>query len=467
MEILSSVTNQLKGIHPLVYASATGVIFAFWGRIKGLILRADKFIFRTISFSSYRGNSGFIHFIINRYNLKRSVFSDDSYNLSRVYYKPHNNMSDIVFQDQIPSAIEGKVVVFFWKRFIPIFIYTESSKSGNRDASAPLYLSIKTLFIAPLVKWLEEYQAHILNIENRSFFIEDVVGDRTNYTSPKEVPQYRNKSLESSDDPIYVIDKKSGEITFNVKPAFINKEDLIRPDDRAKKNYYIPESLKPFMEDFKFFLDSEKWYSDRNLTYKRGYLLYGPAGTGKTYVVRYLAEENKIPIFRFDLGTMSNGDFKNAWNRHSSGKGVKIVLIEDFSSIFNCRDNITNIDGTTPGVSFDCFLNTVDGVQKESGVILIITTNHPELLDEALYKVSDGNLPSRPGRIDMAIGFSHLDTEGKYFIGNIILKGYGSRLDKLIKTSGSCTPAQFEELCKQEAKAIYLEETRSRIFTNE
>jgi chaperone BCS1 len=36
------------------------------------------------------------------------------------------------------------------------------------------------------------------------------------------------------------------------------------------------------MEDMKEFLNSAKWYIEKGVPYRRGYLLYGPLGTGKT-----------------------------------------------------------------------------------------------------------------------------------------------------------------------------------------
>jgi len=49
------------------------------------------------------------------------------------------------------------------------------------------------------------------------------------------------------------------------------------------------------------------------------------------------------------------------------------------------------------GISLSGLLNAIDGVASHEGRVLVMTTNHPEKLDDALI---------RPGRVDMQVEFS-------------------------------------------------------------
>ena len=66
-----------------------------------------------------------------------------------------------------------------------------------------------------------------------------------------------------------------------------------------------------------------------------------------------------------------------------------MVLLEDVDGMFSQRAKIDN-----GKLSFSAFLNAIDGVCSTEGMILYMTTNHKERLDEALI---------RPGRADVHV----------------------------------------------------------------
>jgi len=444
----NAVTASLKGIHPLLYASVVGVAIAFWGKIKSALYKLDNLFFDSVTFAGHEASflEDFISFIYDRHSLKKSILSDLVLETNHLYYSPNKKNAQILMVKNTTGGERSSV--YFWKKIIPIFI----TQSGGKDSS-PVCFTVKSLKFTPLLNWIKEYQEFVLSKESNHFYIREISGSRGSfkYKNGEHPTKDSEPTLKSKE--VYYVNKKTGEIVWNAMPYCVDKKLLIMPNDTTKKSYYVCKELNDFMEDFKFFINSKQWYEDRGLNYKRGYLLYGEPGTGKTFFVRLLAEEFNLPIYKFDLVTMNNSDFKKRWREISSGMGLKIILIEDFSSIFHRRDNITNTEGDV-GVSFDCFLNVVDGVDKESGVILIISTNHIDLLDEALYNPGEGDIPSRPGRIDMAVKFNHLDEDGKRFMANRILNGYEESIEKLITSSVKCTPAQFEEMCKKEARLI-------------
>jgi chaperone BCS1 len=138
--------------------------------------------------------------------------------------------------------------------------------------------------------------------------------------------------------------------------------------------------------DMKDFLEAATWYADRGIPYRRGYLLYGQPGTGKSSLVMALAGTLKMPVYQVSLTEQSLTDstftlLLNAVEPNS------VVLLEDVDAAFCDR---TSREGSS--LSFSGILNAIDGVAASEARILFMTTNHLEKLDPALI---------RPGRIDV------------------------------------------------------------------
>ena len=78
-----------------------------------------------------------------------------------------------------------------------------------------------------------------------------------------------------------------------------------------------------------------------------------------------------------------------------------LVVLEDADLIAREREEMN----TCEEVMLNKLLNEMDGLQPDSEIIFILTTNRPESLEDALV--------SRPGRIDQAIEFPLPDEEGR------------------------------------------------------
>ena len=128
-------------------------------------------------------------------------------------------------------------------------------------------------------------------------------------------------------------------------------------------------------------------YRKLGVDYRRGVLLYGPPGNGKTSIIRALAA--RLPaVSGFVLratGSVDDDDFTTVVRRWAAAAPA-ILVIEDLNWLFPDRVNIST------------FLNLLDGLEtprEGGGLMLVASTNHPETLDPAL---SD-----RPGRFDVAM----------------------------------------------------------------
>jgi mitochondrial chaperone BCS1 len=195
-----------------------------------------------------------------------------------------------------------------------------------------------------------------------------------------------------------------------------------------------------------------RWYANRGIPLRRGYLFYGPPGTGKTSLSFALAGVFGLDIYVISLlePSLTEEDLSALF---SSLPRRCIVLLEDIDtaglkrpddevskSHADRKDDDANKNGRgrgrgdrgggggnsgennekdTPndwkvsdlakalkkegndekkGISLSGLLNAIDGVASHEGRVLIMTTNVPESLDEALI---------RPGRVDLQVGFTN------------------------------------------------------------
>lgn len=155
------------------------------------------------------------------------------------------------------------------------------------------------------------------------------------------------------------------------------------------------------VQDFRRWLSLKEWYQERGIPWRRGHLYYGPPGTGKTSLARAIAQSADMPVFAYDLSTLDNIQFSEAWQNMREATPC-IALIEDIDGTFHDRDNVLKSDKRDT-LTFDCFLNALGGIETCDGVFLVITTNKPELLADALGSPDlEGGGTSRPGRLDAA-----------------------------------------------------------------
>ena len=198
---------------------------------------------------------------------------------------------------------------------------------------------------------------------------------------------------------------------------------------------------------------SKDWYTERQIPWRRGLLFYGRPGTGKSSLTKALAQELRIPIYLFDISTMDNQEFHKAWQTALSNTPA-IALIEDIDAVFHGRENVVAEKGQ--GLSYDCLLNTISGVESADGLLLIVTTNNLEHVDPALGIPSPGSTSSRPGRIDRAVELPVLDHAGRIKLATRILTGCDrSWVTYLAQLSVNDTGAQFEDRCATAALNLF------------
>lgn len=200
------------------------------------------------------------------------------------------------------------------------------------------------------------------------------------------------------------LDHTRGRIAIHRVDDYGNWTSASGISKRSVDSVHLPGTMKEdLLEDAQRFMlpETRKWYADRGIPYRRGYLLYGPPGSGKSSLVHVLASSLDQPIYSLNLsaGSMTDAEFLS---RMSDVPPGSIVLIEDVDAAFVNREDETAADKKKRStVSYSALLNSIDGIGSNEARILVITTNFYDRLDSALI---------RPGRIDMRFKFSNATT---------------------------------------------------------
>ncbi len=151
--------------------------------------------------------------------------------------------------------------------------------------------------------------------------------------------------------------------------------------------------LEELLKDLRSFYDSRAWYVQRGVPHRRGYLLHGAPGNGKTTLVLAVAGELNLSVAVLSLSNrvLSDDALRSLVDALPP---ATVLLIEDVDCVFK-SERLTN---EQTGVTLSGLLNALDGVSSREGRVLFLTTNHPERLDPALI---------RPGRVDLRVELGH------------------------------------------------------------
>ncbi|MEU7526098.1 ATP-binding protein [Saccharothrix sp. NPDC042600] len=144
---------------------------------------------------------------------------------------------------------------------------------------------------------------------------------------------------------------------------------------------------------------------------KRGLLLHGPPGTGKTHTVRYLM--SRLRECTVILLTGPAMRFLNQAAALARRLQPSMVVIEDVDLIAMERGH--GPTGSSPLLF--ALLDTMDGVGADADVTFVLTTNRADELERALT--------DRPGRVDLAVEVPRPDAEGR----SRLLRLYGRDVD--------------------------------------
>lgn len=196
--------------------------------------------------------------------------------------------------------------------------------------------------------------------------------------------------------------------------------------------------FQDLLTDIQNFWESRKEYEKRGRIYKRNVLLYSVPGMGKTSIINLLIDDviNNRNGLVLSLGEPSEiYNFTEAVNyiRSTSPKKPIITVIEDIDKY---------VGGNSEKALESELLSILDGINTFDNMVIIATTNYPELLNDRFI--------NRPSRFSRLIEYKPLNNEArKEFLEKINLKEDLEKinLDEWVNKTESFTTDMIKELC--------------------
>ena len=181
------------------------------------------------------------------------------------------------------------------------------------------------------------------------------------------------------------------------------------------------------VEEIELFWTQEEAFARYSLPFKRGILLHGPPGSGKSSTLRLVAEsvvERGGYVLLFSRPTTLVTAVRMLRSAHPEASVV--VLMEDLDAILHNGDESS-------------VLNLLDGAEQVHRVVFLATTNYPELLKD--------RIANRPSRFDRRVLIAPPTAETRrMYLDTLVCEGDDFDLDRYVKDTADMSLAHVKEL---------------------
>jgi cell division protease FtsH len=215
------------------------------------------------------------------------------------------------------------------------------------------------------------------------------------------------------------------------------------PDATAKRVSFedvagIDEAEEELVEVVDFLRNPGR-YTRLGATVPKGVLLSGLPGTGKTLLARAVAGEAAVPFFSISASEFIEAIVGVGASRvrdlftQAKAAAPAIVFIDELDAIGRSRGSSNAFGGghDEREQTLNQILTEMDGFSGTEGVIVIASTNRPEILDSALL---------RPGRFDRRVTVNPPDQTGRRQILEVHTRGMPLGPDVDLDSLASSTP---------------------------
>ena len=185
-------------------------------------------------------------------------------------------------------------------------------------------------------------------------------------------------------------------------PGRAEWEEIDCKTNKTIANTIVSDSVRrDLLEDVSWFLseEGERWHNEKGIPYKRGFALHGPPGTGKTSIIKAIANRYSMAVFVIDLAILEDANQLSclvSQATYMANNKPHVLALEDI-------DRTKIFDRWNSPVGMSSFLNIIDGVVETYGRILIMTAND-------IGEMQREGALMRPGRIDKIVHMGNFGT---------------------------------------------------------
>ena len=188
--------------------------------------------------------------------------------------------------------------------------------------------------------------------------------------------------------PVIIVRTKDWTKLYKTFTKFVRRKEQIEPP-------ILPQSMlyDLYQNTIGFLLRGKEQYEKYSIPFKRGIILAGEAGLGKTLSCRWLKQLCRKYSWHtrvISLQDVSNARMKGRMDTlfapFKNKKGI--IFFDDIDALLAKRE--------TGNIEVSNFLTGLDGIDVKEGTVYVFTTNKVEGLDKAVI---------RPNRIDLILRF--------------------------------------------------------------
>lgn len=275
------------------------------------------------------------------------------------------------------------------------------SRTVKKQISLPIYVDIPKEMSPDDPSWAGRrvLTCHAIHLDTRRNLLDEAMGltEHTLSTPQRDITIWRWQGWRDYyplGHLLYFVKKQDMFSFYRAYKTMLRERDIepeapILPEGMLHEIY---ENTVGFLKKGK---DLKHLFSKHHIPYKRGVLLAGHAGCGKTLTCKWLRHKAEKQGFKVKIVTLE--DYRYAQGRNEVSRVFQMNHNERGLIFFDDMDVMVK-DRNTGNQHLQTFLTELDGMNPKEGVVYIFTTNVIEELDDAFV---------RPGRIDLFLTFKY------------------------------------------------------------